>query len=176
MAFFSTVTGKIDAQYDRDAILVKSDRDLADMCNIDAFTASGPGGQHRNRNYTAIRVTLKIAPELVCSDTVSRSQKQNLEAALQKMRIKIACSWRKKAPELSDYQHLNEKNQLFALELAKLLDMVCACNFDHKSAAVRLGISNTMLLKELSRLPEVWQHFRSCRAELGLSELKLPGR
>ena len=175
MAFFSTVDTNIARQYSRDELLRKGDRELTDMCKVDAFIASGPGGQHRNRNYTAVRVTLKIIPELVAEDTVSRSQKQNLAAALQKLRIKIACSWREKAPELADYQHLNENNVLFALELAKLLDMVCACNFDHKSAALRLGLSNSKLLKELYRVPEVWKNFQQMRREIGLTELNCPG-
>ena len=86
----------------------------------------------------------------------------------------MALLWRKDALELYNYTHLNTSNILYALELARLLDIVKSCNFDHKEAALRLNLSNSKLLKELYRLPEVWQQFQAARAESGLLELKPP--
>ena len=172
--FFSGVDSKDSPLYDRDVLLLMSDSDLADLCRIEAFVGTGPGGQHRNRNYTAVRVRLKDMDLIVAEESSFRSQKQNLTAALNKIRLKIALSWRKDHPENTSYTHLNENNPLYALELARLLDAVLQSNFDHKKAAESTGLSASKLLKELARNYEVWAEFQAARAELGLSELKKP--
>ena len=172
--FFSEVMPENAKNLDRDVLLQLSDRDLADCCRIDVFTGNGPGGQHRNRNYTAVRVTLKDIPSLTAEDAVSRSQKQNLSSALNKLRIKTAKVWRKKALESYSYCHFNAENPAYALELARLLDILCGSAFDHKLAAAKCNLSNTALLKELSRDYEVWEKFTLARSELGLNELKKP--
>ena len=172
--FFSRVDEINSSLYDRDLLLLMSDSDLADLCRIEAFVGTGPGGQHRNRNYTAVRVRLKDMDLIVAEESSFRSQKQNLAAALNKIRLQIALSWRKNYPENTPYTHLNENNPLYALELARLLDAVLQSNFDHKKAAEATGLSASKLLKELARNYEVWAEFQAARAELGLSELKKP--
>ncbi len=172
--FFLTKIKDILPEMDRDDILLKNDHDLADLCTVSAFVGSGPGGQHRNRNYTAVRVKLKFAENITAEETSSRSQKQNLEAALNKLRIFIARYWRKEYCGNFVYKHLNENNPEFALELARLLDTAVAAGFDHKKAAEMCGLSNTAFLKELSRIYEVWDEFQESRAQLGLPPLKRP--
>ena len=172
--FFSGVDIKDSSLYDRDALLLMSESDLADLCTVEAFVGTGPGGQHRNRNYTAVRVRLKKMDFIVAEESSFRSQKQNLGSALNKIRLKIALGWRKDYPENTFYTHLNESNPLYAIELARLLDAVLQSNFDHKKAAELTGLSASKLLKELSRNYEVWAEFQAARAETGLSELKKP--
>jgi hypothetical protein len=172
--FFSTVTAENSVKTDRDELLLMSDECLADLCRIEAFVGTGPGGQHRNRNYTAVRVHLKNFENIVAEESSFRSQKQNLNSALNKIRIKIAVSWRKSYPEDAVYTHLNENNPRYALELARLLDAVVQYKFDHKMAAAVTGLSGSKLLKELSRNYEVWDDFQAARAAAGLSELKKP--
>ena len=172
--FFSSTDIKIISDLDRDAVLSLDDRQLLELCRVKAFTGSGPGGQHRNRNYTAVRIIFKRLPEFSAEDYVNRSQKQNIASALQKLRIKMALLWRKDALELYNYTHLNTSNILYALELARLLDAVVQYKFDYKMAAAITGLSGSKLLKELSRNYEVWNDFQAARAGLGLSELKKP--
>ena len=172
--FFSTVTPENSLNVDRDTFLSADDRALADFCSMEAFVGTGPGGQHRNRNYTAVRVRLKNFDNIVAEESAFRSQKQNLSSALNKIRLKIAVAWRKSYPENATYNHLNENNTLYALELAKLLDAVVQSRCDHKAAAEVTGLSASKLLKELARNYEVWAEFQAARAELGLSELKKP--
>lgn len=55
---------------------------------IEAFGASGPGGQNVNRNYTAIRVTYKPTGAVVsCQD--EKSQHRNKEKALRILRSRL---------------------------------------------------------------------------------------
>ncbi len=55
---------------------------------IEAFGASGPGGQSVNRNYTAIRVTHKLSGIVVsCQD--EKSQHRNKEKALKILRSRL---------------------------------------------------------------------------------------
>jgi protein subunit release factor B len=67
------------------AALALSDEHLLAQCEVERFTAGGPGGQHRNKTESGVRLT-HAATELSVSATERRSQHQNLEAALQRLR------------------------------------------------------------------------------------------
>mgnify|MGYP001117858635 CR=1 FL=1 len=57
---------------------------LEEECQVDFYTASGPGGQHRNRSRTAVR--LRHEPSgLVITATERRSQKRNLDEAYNRL-------------------------------------------------------------------------------------------
>jgi peptide chain release factor 1 len=55
---------------------------------IDAFSASGPGGQNVNRNYTAIRIT-HLPTNIVVSIQDEKSQHKNKEKALRILRTRL---------------------------------------------------------------------------------------
>jgi protein subunit release factor B len=57
-------------------------------CDVEFFVAGGPGGQHRNKVETAVRLTHRPSG-LVVTATERRSQSANREAAFDRMAEKL---------------------------------------------------------------------------------------
>ena len=63
--------------------------DLENEVEVSAYQASGPGGQHRNRTYSAIR--LKHLPTgIVVTAADSRSQLRNRKIAFERLARRLA--------------------------------------------------------------------------------------
>lgn len=58
-------------------------------CVIEFLRGSGPGGQHRNKRDTGVRLTHRPSG-LVVMATERRSQAQNLEAAFERLSLALA--------------------------------------------------------------------------------------
>ena len=57
-------------------------------CEMEFFVAGGPGGQHRNKVETGVRLTHRLANVTVTA-TERRSQSANREAAYERMAEKL---------------------------------------------------------------------------------------
>jgi protein subunit release factor B len=66
-----------------------SDEQLLAECETEFFVASGPGGQHRNKTESGVRLTHRPT-ELSVTATERRSQLQNRGAALERLRQGLA--------------------------------------------------------------------------------------
>lgn len=62
---------------------------LLAQCEVQAHRASGPGGQHRNKAETAIRL-VHLPSGVTAEGKDERSRTQNLRIALQRLREKLA--------------------------------------------------------------------------------------
>jgi len=65
--------------------LALDDAALLAECDEEFYTAGGPGGQHRNKTESGVRLTHR-ATELSVSATERRSQVQNRAVALERLR------------------------------------------------------------------------------------------
>lgn len=74
-------------------LLLEGERFLS-LCRREPYQAHGPGGQKRNRTYSAIRLTLP--PEVTGGEPIHatgaqfRESRQNLESALGRIRLRLA--------------------------------------------------------------------------------------
>lgn len=67
------------------AALLLDDEALEAQCELSFFVASGPGGQHRNKTESGVRLT-HPPTEISVSATERRSQLQNRGVALERLR------------------------------------------------------------------------------------------
>ena len=61
---------------------------LLGQCEVQTHRASGPGGQHRNKAETAVRL-VHLPTGVTASGANERSRAQNLRMALQRLRAKL---------------------------------------------------------------------------------------
>lgn len=66
-----------------------------DEIRVDTFKASGPGGQHRNKRETAVRVR-HLPSGITALATEHRSQARNKELALRRLDVKLRAVQKKK--------------------------------------------------------------------------------
>ena len=68
--------------------LPDDDEDLLAECDLTVFKSSGPGGQHRNKTMSSVRLHHRPS-DLVVIGRRERSQKRNLDDALARLRKKL---------------------------------------------------------------------------------------
>lgn len=94
-----------------------TNEELLKECRVDVFKASGPGGQHVNVTCSAVRLT-HLPSGIVVSSQKERSQFQNKELCLEKLRKKLELLQKKlppriktKIPRREKEKRLSEKKQ-----------------------------------------------------------------
>ncbi len=74
--------------------LAMDDSALLAQCDVNLYKASGPGGQHRNKVTSAVRLVHR-ASGIGAGASESRSQHENRRMALRRLRMQIACKVRR---------------------------------------------------------------------------------
>ena len=69
--------------------LLVADDALIAQCDVDRYRASGPGGQHRNKTESAVRLRHKLTGVSAIGED-SRSQSENKLHAVRRLRSAIA--------------------------------------------------------------------------------------
>ena len=161
-----------------------NDPALGRQCEVTFGRASGPGGQHRNKVETAVRI-VHVPTGIEATATERRSQSQNRHVAERRLRVKLAMGVRTQ-PDTGRYlpstlwsqrrqgraMPVNPKNKDFPALLAEALDVVAAMKFDVGGAAGMLGVTMSQLAKLLGREPKALTWVNAGRAKLGLPKLR----
>jgi hypothetical protein len=148
----------------RAAYLLASDEALIAQCEVDRYRASGPGGQHRNKTESAVRLRHKPSGVSAIGED-SRSQAENKLHAVRRLRAAIALEVREPvaldgyapSPRLAALvaggtAPLGAKTRLtgdYWAAIAELLDLLVAGDLEIGTTAQRLGITTGAMSKLL---------------------------
>jgi hypothetical protein len=138
------------------------------------FRGSGPGGQKRNKTSSAVRLT--HAPTgLSAVASESRSQHRNRQAALKRLRHKIALRVREpiKASFLPDPAILAVPGRSagYPAAMGKALDVLAHSRWSISDGARLLGVSTGRLIRFLRTDAQLWMEVNQRRQEAGLRGL-----
>jgi len=161
-----------------------NDADLLAQCEIDVYRASGPGGQHRNKTSSAVR--LRHGPsELIVTAVESRSQHENRARALRRLRKAIALGRRNhieagsKHPEFyaaalarDSSLRVNIKHPDYCHIIQYVLDVMSANKAGVADTAKALDLNTGHLIRFLKRDPKLWNHANTLRTGFGHKALR----
>ena len=170
----------------RDGFLLASDAALLSECEVETYRASGPGGQHRNRTESAVRLTHRPTG-VVVSATERRSQHENRSRALARLRQAIALRVRQAvavdappagplAEALADpaWPRISQRLPRYLAAAAGVLDRLDAAQGKVSDAAKGLGLSTAGLVKFLSLDADLWEAANRLRGRWGHGFLRSP--
>lgn len=144
--------------------LAMTDEKLMSQCEMDTYKVSGPGGQHRNKRESAVR--LKHLPTgIIAQASEDRSQHKNRAAALSRLRQILALKVRntidletyipppelvqilpaKSTIRLDKGPQIGPNNPKFAMGMQALIDLIFAVEGSISEAAKKLGLSTGAL-------------------------------
>jgi len=144
--------------------LLASDEALIAQSEVDRYRASGPGGQHRNKTESAVRLRHRASGATAIGED-SRSQAENKVHAVRRLRAAIALALREPvalegyapSPRLAALvaggtAPLGARTRLtgdYWAAIAELLDLLVAGELEIAATAQRLGITTGALSKLL---------------------------
>jgi hypothetical protein len=164
--------------------LLASDDALIAQCEVDRYRASGPGGQHRNKTESAVRLRHRASGVSAIGED-SRSQAENKVHAVRRLRAAIALGVREPAaeqpsPRLAAFvaagtAPLGARTRLtgeYWLAIAELLDTLVATGVEIAATAQRLGITTGALSKLVLHDDAVARAVNDLRRARGLRPLR----
>jgi len=168
----------------RDQHLTMSDDRLLAECTVETYRASGPGGQHRNKRDSAVRLTHEPTG-VSATATERRSQHENRRVAVRRLRKAIAVRVRMPADAtapaagpladaLADprWPRVGQKAPTYLVAAAQVLDRLEAAEGKVSDAAAALGVSTASLVKFLSLDTDLWTEANRIRRRFGHAPLR----
>uniref|UniRef100_A0A5B7B819 Prokaryotic-type class I peptide chain release factors domain-containing protein n=1 Tax=Davidia involucrata TaxID=16924 RepID=A0A5B7B819_DAVIN len=172
--------------------LAMSNEELMRQCEMNTFKASGPGGQHRNKRESAVR--LKHLPTGIVAQAVEdRSQHKNRASALARLRTLLALKVRNTV-DLDAYSppqellqilpakstirgsdrgpQIGPNNPKFVLGMQALLDLIFAVEGSISDAAKKLGLSTGALSRLILSDDSLRMAVNELRTSKGMKPLK----
>lgn len=171
--------------------LALSDDELLAQCRFERFRVSGPGGQHRNKTDSAVRLTHEPTG-VVGFASERRSQHQNRSAALARLRRSIALEVRTELAlemyhpphalqrvlprsvesEVARKERVGPKHREFWTGVGPLLDLFDATQGSTADCASLLGCSSNQLTKLFASETHLWAAANTIRERNGLKPLR----
>lgn len=158
--------------------------DLLKECEISVGRTSGPGGQHRNKVATGVRI-VHLPSGIEGRATERREQRVNRHKAIFRLRVKLALKLR--CPTGRDNHEpstlwvrrrqgeklpINPENKDYPAILAEALNVILARKFDVAGAAGVLGITMSQLARILRHNRPALAMVNRGREKLGLHPLR----
>ena len=163
--------------------LLASDDALIAQCEVDRYRASGPGGQHRNKTESAVRLRHKLTGVSAIGED-SRSQAENKVHAVRRLRSALALEIREPVLGISarltafvaaGTAPLGAKTRLtgeFWTAVGELLDLLVANNLEIATTAQQLGITTGAMSKLLLHDDQVARAVNDLRRAKGMRPLR----
>ena len=157
---------------------------LLAQCEIHTGRVGGPGGQHRNKVETAVRIR-HVPTDVDTQATERRSQGQNRHVAIFRLRLKLACKvrtitnrdnhqpselWRQRRQ--GEKLPISNENQDYPALLAEALDVIVARRYDVAGAAGILGITMSQLTRLVRHERHAFARINEGRELIGLAKLR----
>jgi hypothetical protein len=160
-----------------------SPSELREQCEVERLRRSGPGGQHRNKVETGVRV--RHLPTGVGAEACERrSQAENQQVALRRLRLNLAIEIRGPGAVHQVPSRLwqsrctngriaaSAEHPDFPALLAEALDGIAAREADVKQAAEALACTASQLVKFVKKEPRALALVNRWRTERGMSRLQ----
>lgn len=157
------------------------DARLLAECDVHTHRVGGPGGQHRNKTETAIRLVHRPSG-IVATAGETRSQHENRSNAVFRLREAIAIEVRLPSRELITWPdsvsihdrrlRVSDRNPGFPKAIAIVLDHLASSAGDIAQAAENIGVTSSSLTKLLAAHPRAWVAANAIRTANGLRILR----
>lgn len=154
---------------------------LLEDCDVQRTRRSGPGGQHRNKVETAIVITHRPTGQRG-EASERRSQEQNRQVAVFRLRVQLALAVRLPPPALLSERwihrtpgrrlNVSATHDDFPALLAEALDWLAANGWDVKSVAESLAVSTSQLTRFLKLESQAIRQVNAARVANGLRPLQ----
>lgn len=150
-------------------------------CDVERTRGSGPGGQHRNKTATAVRLIHRPTGTTAQAGE-RRSQRENQWRALRRLRVNLAIEVRGdgSVTEPSELWRsrcrggriaVNPRHDDFPPLLAEALDVIAARGYDLPRAAKVLEVTTSQFIKFLKLEPAAHGRVNTERQHRGLKPL-----
>lgn len=160
------------------------DSALLIQCEVHTYRSSGPGGQHRNKTSSAVRLHHRPTG-LIAKGEEDRSQHINKRRALRRLRMTLATDVLEEvdpgsyAPSgllagciTAGRLELGRKDERALFVINELLSVLQSCTGHVSEAAEAIGVSTGNLVKFFNIDPQVWRKVSGIRQANGLKALK----
>ncbi|MDR2555748.1 MAG: hypothetical protein LBC64_10020 [Fibromonadaceae bacterium] len=153
-------------------LLKLSDSEFLKECEVSAYKGSGPGGQHRNKTNSGVKLKIRggESASLESYSCDDRSSHINKLLALKKLRLKIALQIREEPTQQIPFPFpgtggkISQDNALYPQFIADILDRINFCKGDLSETAKIWGLSKSALNKIIIQDKKVLETFQKIRS------------